>query len=208
MQTITINPNLTNRLKSFGGTPELLVNLFVDAKLKEAREPSESSEVPELTQSRLKELLDYNAETGIFTWKVNKGRVKAGSVAGTDNGDGYRRIGIDGNYHLEHRLAFLFMTGEMPKAGMDVDHRNGIKDDNRFSNLRVVTKSVNLQNQRKAQRNNLSTGIPNVYPSGKGFRVMMKVDGKQKYFGTYDTMELAGVIARFVKRLYHPGCTI
>jgi hypothetical protein len=99
-----------------------------------------------LTQNRLKELLEYNPETGLFVRKKTTApNAQAGNVAGCLNKHiGYRSISIDGKEYYCHRLAFLYMTGNFPEK--QVDHINRIKDDNRWTNLRKVTSGENLQN--------------------------------------------------------------
>ena len=89
-----------------------------------------------ITQKHLKEILDYNTETGIWTWRVNQARrIKIGQRAGTIISDGHRHIGISGKFYKAHRLAWLYMTGEFPKD--EIDHINGVPDDNRWCNLRT-----------------------------------------------------------------------
>src|SRR5690606_34614864 len=99
-----------------------------------------------LTQQRLKELLYYDPETGIFTRLVGRSgpRARAGDVAGSDNGKGYIRIYVDGRPYKAHRLAWFYMHGEWPE---EIDHRNGERADNRLSNLRPVTRQQNNLNQ-------------------------------------------------------------
>jgi len=100
-----------------------------------------------LTQARLKELLHYDPKTGEFTWLVDRtnGR-KAGDAAGSLR-EGYRTIGVDGTQYYSHRLAVLYMTGAWPDAGLHVDHINREKHDNRWENLRVVSRSKNMRNR-------------------------------------------------------------
>ena len=106
-----------------------------------------------LDVGRLRELLNYDPETGVFTWRVaRKGRFK-GSVAGSTDSNGYRTIRLDDVLYLEHRLAVLYMIGEWPKA--TVDHINGERADNRWTNLREATWSQNLAN-RSPNKNNTS----------------------------------------------------
>jgi hypothetical protein len=104
-----------------------------------------------VTQERLKELFDYNPETGIFINKVRRGKCQAGTVAG-HCGQGYFRININKKLYLTHRLAWLYVYGELPEY---IDHINRIPTDNRIANLRVVSKKQNQENKEK-QKNNKS----------------------------------------------------
>lgn len=95
--------------------------------------------------SVLKAQLDYDPLTGIFRWKVSQKRnqVKAGDVAGSLMKVGYIEIGIENHRTTAHRLAWYYITGEWPAR---VDHRNRIKTDNRWLNLRKATASQNQAN--------------------------------------------------------------
>lgn len=138
----------------------------------------------ELTQERLKELLHYDPETGVFTWKVTRGRVTAGKAAGSKNTDGYISIGVCGNRTYAHRLAFLYMIGRLPVDR--VDHVNQIESDNRWVNLREATMSENLRNVSNWSHN--TSGYKGVYPSANGKRYCAKIQhhGDQYNLGTYD----------------------
>ncbi len=96
-----------------------------------------------LTQERLKELLHYDQETGVFTWisRVAK-HTKIGDVAGYRGQ--YIFIRIEGELHRAHRLAWLYVYGEWPNQ--DIDHKNRDKHDNSIANLRLATDSENLFN--------------------------------------------------------------
>lgn len=101
-----------------------------------------------LTQERLKELLHYDPEIGVFTWKVHskKGPDHIGKRAGTvHKTSGYRVIRVDGKVERGARLAWLYMTGEHPQDS--VDHKNGVTDDDRWANLRPATQSENMHNR-------------------------------------------------------------
>jgi hypothetical protein len=99
-----------------------------------------------LTAERLRELLHYDPETGVFTWRVNRrGPMKAGDVAGRVHADyGYIIIGIDGGEYRANRLAFLYMEGKFP-AHM-AEHADRNRANNRWSNLRNATYSQNMFN--------------------------------------------------------------
>ena len=157
-----------------------------------------------LTQERLRELLHYDPETGIFTWRVNRGCVKAGAVAGSYMTNGYLHFGIDGRTYMNHRLAWLYVHGEMPPDM--IDHVNHIKDDNRIANLRLADMSLNKQNQKRALSNNKS-GFLGVHYA-KGWRAAIRIDGKQVHLGRFKTPEEAHQAYLAAKRRFHAGCTI
>lgn len=138
-----------------------------------------------LTQATLKELLTYNPETGIFIWRVDRVRVRKGEVAGKLTPWGYVEIGISGQRYQAHRLAFLYMTGAMPKDY--VDHINLIRSDNKWSNLRNATNSQNQMNTSK--RANNTSGFKGVSwhkPDGR-WRVDIRIEGRKKFLGYFDS---------------------
>lgn len=154
-----------------------------------------------MTRDELAELLEYDPDTGVFTWKVNRGGCKAGDIAGSDHNRGYWQIRVKGCRWLAHRLAFLLMTGAMP-AG-DVDHINGNRADNRWCNLRDVSRAVNMQNLRKSHKDS-QTGILGVTRHRGRYRAQIGVKGKLKYLGLYDCPKLAHAAYLAQKRLLHP----
>lgn len=161
-----------------------------------------------LTADRLREMLHYDPEAGAFTWKVNRGRnAKLGQRAGTVNDRGYRVINVCGRLHREHRLAFLYMTGAFPDG--NVDHRNGRKTDNRWSELRAGSQGFNLQNQRSGHAGSASRflGVSWHKKAGK-WRADICVNKKQKYLGLFDREEDAAAAYLAHKRVIHPACTI
>jgi hypothetical protein len=101
------------------------------------------------TLRRLREVLAYKPRKGVFVWKVKRkchgGYVVPGSVAGTRNKDRVQIIYAGVSYRA-HRLAWLYMTGEWPRQGYEIDHINGDNSDNRWCNLRLVTRQQNTWN--------------------------------------------------------------
>ena len=133
-------------------------------------------------------VLDYNPDTGLFTWLVSFGRVKAGETAGTTGGT-YCYIRVNGSDRLAHRAAFAWVHGYWPKH--HIDHINGNKRDNRICNLREATSKQNAANS-PLRRDNTS-GFKGVRPArtkGKWW-AHIYVDGRCRYLGTYDTPEEA-----------------
>jgi hypothetical protein len=101
----------------------------------------------ELTAARLRELLHYDPETGVWTRRVPMTVKRKGVVAGYLADTGYILIGVDRRQYAGHRLAFLYMTGKWPATGMFVDHINGVRSDMRWCNLRAVSPAANGQNR-------------------------------------------------------------
>lgn len=124
-----------------------------------------------LTQDRLRELLHYDPDTGVFTNIKPRHRVKVGDIAGSNSGKGYLQIQIDQKRYSAHRLAWLYTYGRFPEEF--IDHINGNPSDNRIVNLREVTQRENLQNRKKQVRQDISIptgvmvgkwkGTPNAY---------------------------------------------
>lgn len=156
---------------------------------------------------QLKTSLDYDAETGVFTWKIRPSKaVKAGDVAGcVEKRIGYITIGIAGCIYKAHRLAWLYTHGEWPK-GL-IDHINGNKADNRICNLRDVFADGNSQNVRKPNKRNKSGFMGVIWYQNK-WRASMSVNGKSKWLGDYSTPEEAHQVYLEAKRKYHAACTI
>jgi hypothetical protein len=138
-----------------------------------------------LTQQRLKELVHYDPDTGVFTWLVDRSdKVKAGDVAGGSNlSHGYRRLCIDYKIYQQHRLAFLYMEGKFPDRL--VDHINGIRSDNRWCNLRHADGFGNAQNS--AIRSDNTSGHPGIWkPKNKNKWVVQVRNKHVGYCGSFE----------------------
>ncbi|CAH0445688.1 hypothetical protein LMG10661_01872 [Ralstonia syzygii subsp. syzygii] len=161
----------------------------------------------ENTIERVATLLTYDQTTGIFTWKVAKGRVHKGSPAGAVLSNGYIGIRIDGVRYLAHRLAWLLIHGEWPQG--EIDHINGSRHDNRIENLRDVPRSLNQQNQTRPQSSNTTGALGVSRADAKGrFRARIFNDGRQHHLGTFKTVEEASQAYVFAKRQMHRGGVI
>lgn len=144
-----------------------------------------------LTADRLREVVDYNVTTGVFTWKIiSKYRLaisSVGDIAGCLNRGGYYKIGIDNHVYLAHRLAFLYMTGEWPKH--QIDHINRVTHDNRWVNLREATHAQNIRNSKIKSTN--TAGFKGIRKNNKGWIARIWVNGKRLYLGQFSSREEA-----------------
>jgi hypothetical protein len=143
-----------------------------------------------VTQSDLKELMNYDESTGIFTWSKARRGVITNKPLGTDNGFGYLRITVCGRSYYAHRLAWLYVHGEMPKQ--EIDHINGIKNDNRVCNLRDVSGFDNKQNKINPTSKS-KTKILGVswHEKAKKWQAHICIYKQRKYLGIFETQELA-----------------
>jgi len=154
-----------------------------------------------MTQSELKELLDYNPDTGLFVWKQNKSKkIKAGTLAGSIKDSGYLRIKINNKIYPAHRLAWIYMYDVEPKI---IDHINGIKTDNRICNLRNCNNTQNQWNSKLSITN--TSGIKGVcwVASRNKWRVQIKVNNISKHIGYFDNLEFAELVAQEARSKYH-----
>ena len=163
----------------------------------------------DLTAARLRETLDYNQQTGAFTWRVfRSGRAIPGQQAArAPRLNGYATIFVDGYLYPAHRLAWLHVTGSWPDGV--IDHRDGVKTNNAFENLRDVSHSVNSQNQRKARVDNIlgMLGVTH-HPKNNTFQARITLNKKTQSLGYFKTPEEAHAAYLEAKRRLHAGCTI
>lgn len=155
-----------------------------------------------ITQAQIRQLYSYSPDSGAFVflprpeqmfktyraWSIFQ-KKSLGKVAGWRNALGYWTINVDGKPQLAHRMAWLWMTGEMPAD--EVDHINGDRSDNRFANLRSVTKVENCHNQSLHHAN--KTGVSGVmWDKRRGaWRAEIKSNDRVIYLGQFKTIEEA-----------------
>lgn len=151
-----------------------------------------------LTVERLKEVLHYEPSTGDFTWLKSLRVGSVGKMAGTLTQDRRVHIAVFGKVYKASRLAVLYMTGEWPLG--EVDHINRIPNDDRWVNLRVVTRGQNMQNTGISTRNR--TGVRNVYRVQDGYMVQVSCE-QGWYRDTFPTIEQATDMANRMRTLLH-----
>ena len=161
-----------------------------------------------LTHDRLLQMLRYDQASGDFVWinvRAGKGSGRKSRLAGSKHSAGYVSIRVDGDPYLAHRLAWFYVTTVWPER--QIDHVDGVRNHNAWSNLREVDNQVNQENQRKAQTSNKS-GLLGVSVNRSRWSASIKADGQRNYLGTFDTPELAHAAYLDAKRKLHRGCCI
>lgn len=136
----------------------------------------------------IKSRVEYDPETGIFTRKASNSWLSLpGDKITNKDKDGYIRVGISNRRFRAHRLAWFIQFGEWPDG--EIDHINGIRDDNSISNLRVVSRSTNMKNVAKSSKNTSGfTGVCWDRARSK-WKVSIQVGGKVYNIGRYDILE-------------------
>lgn len=142
-----------------------------------------------LTAKRLREVVQYNPDTGFFKRLISRSnRIAPGGLTGVATAEnGYASINIDGTVYKAQRLVWLYVYGEFPDG--IVDHINGIPSDNRLVNLRVATKSENLCNRPRPKNN--TSGLKGICRENKKWKAQIVKNGVHYYIGIFDTKEEA-----------------
>lgn len=155
-----------------------------------------------LTADRLRKILHYDPETGIFRWLNPPAcSVRRGDIAGHFHKKlGYIFIGIDNCKQCAHRLAWLYMTGEWPTKW--IDHANGDRRDNSFKNLRHCTPSQNISNSKRHKTSTSGLKGASWDEQTKKWRVRIRSNGKNYCGGRFTSPEEAhAVYCAMAKRL-------
>lgn len=156
-----------------------------------------------LSHERLREVLRYDAITGVFTWaKRTSNRVAVGAVAGQVDRNGHRMINVDGLRYMAHRLAWFYFYGRWPVD--EIDHRNLRKDENWIDNLREATHTENVRNV--IRRKNNKTGFKGVIRHSQArdkFMAQITLGGVPKYLGLFDDPKTAHEAYMTASAKYH-----
>lgn len=159
----------------------------------------------EVDIDHLAQMLTYDPESGLLTWRISRGRVRAGDVAGCADPKGYWRVGVDGTYYRRCRIAWALHYKFWPEN--QIDHINGVRSDDRICNLRDVAASINEQNKGGAIATNRSSGLMGVtWNSGKqNWKAQISVNGRNKHLGYFKDASAAHAVYLEAKKLLHPG---
>lgn len=167
------------------------------------RNPSVESfvenDMPELTQDRVKELFDYDPDTGVLTRKITTlANAIKGHVAGFSGGD-YLQVSVKKIHYKIHRIIWLWVYGDLP---VEVDHENHIGTDNRLCNLHAVDHKQNTRNQKKRSTN--ASGVMGVsWEQSRGkWRSGIMVDGRSIFLGYFNDIGKAAGARKKADRKY------
>jgi hypothetical protein len=158
------------------------------------------------SQARLLELFSYDPATGVLRWKVwCGGKATAGSIVGYKTTKAMR-VRIDYVSYAVHRVIWKMVTGHDPVA--QIDHRNGLIDDNRWTNLREATQSQNQGNARMRMPN--ETGLKGVRLLKDRFQARIQINKRTVYLGCYGTAKEAhdayiAAAKQYFGPFYNPG---
>ena len=154
-----------------------------------------------LTQEELKKQLQYDENTGLFTRLAAKRGVKVGAVTGTPTSGGYLEIRVNYKKLKAHRLAWLYVYGELPRFALD--HIDGNPSNNRIKNLRLCTHTENLHNVG-VRKGNIS-GIKGVnwHKSRGKWQARAVVNHKPYYIGLFKTLEEASAAYQAFAKEHH-----
>jgi hypothetical protein len=154
-----------------------------------------------LDQENAKRFFDY--KNGVLYWKEKPHKfahIKVGDKAGTVKGTGYMQTVINRKIYLNHRLIYLYHHGYIPKI---IDHIDGDKKNNKIENLREATRCQNGYNSKRTVKN--FSGSRGVVWSKKAkkWQVQIKYDGKHRYIGLFEDLELADLVSKEARDKYH-----
>lgn len=144
---------------------------------------------PPLTAEGLRQVVSYDPETGDFIAIIRRPPVEPGQPCGRIDSRGYRIVWIARRPYRAHRLAWLYMTGDWPQQ--EVDHKNLVKDDNRWANLRLATTAENQRNTGLRRDN--TSGLKGAcwIRSTGSWQSYIRVNGRQLHLGYFATKEEA-----------------
>lgn len=166
-----------------------------------------------LTSATVREFLDYDRETGAMTWRSRArhwfttdrawriwNRRYAGVPAGRTDAKGYSIISIFGSNYKAHRLAYLIVTGNWPPS--EIDHKNHVRNDNRWENIRPVSCAENRKNVSRDARNTSGTVGVHWLRHSKKWRAQIGINGVRRHLGMFSSKEDAVATRRLAEALH------
>ncbi|MCP4183585.1 MAG: HNH endonuclease [Hyphomicrobiales bacterium] len=159
---------------------------------------------PDITAKYARSIIDYKPDFGIMTARINRGGLRIGQQVGTINLQGYRQVFIDYWSFKASRLAFLMMEGHWPPAGMMMDHIDGDKANDKWSNLRLATPQQNARNRRPCKRNKSGKVGVCIGTDPDKWEANITVDNKTLKLGCFE-VKADAVAARCVAEKHYFG---
>ncbi|UZB05518.1 HNH endonuclease [Xanthomonas citri pv. fuscans] len=154
-----------------------------------------------LNHERANEVLSYDAETGLFLWRVGRGGTAKGAVAGSKSVAGYVQIKFDRKFYYAHRVAWLLIHGRWPSH--HIDHINGVRDDNRLANLRECSAGQNQQNRGRSSNNASGyTGV-SFHSLVDKWQAHIQINGLRSHLGYFQNSEDARAAYLAAKAQFH-----
>lgn len=160
----------------------------------------------ELPIEYIKKTFSYSPKTGLLRWKKRTDTIFAnaciGKIAGSHDKDGYIRVEIGkSSYYPAHRIIHAIVTGKWPIA--DIDHINGVRDDNRWVNLRLATRQQNLRNMKLRSSNKSGFKWVSWSKPAKKWIAQIRDSTTNRYIGVFNTPEEAFKAAQTVALELH-----
>lgn len=153
------------------------------------------------TYEQLSKVFEYDAETGLVRWKIDRGRVKKGDKAATKHNSGYLSCEYDGVAYLVHRLAWLLFHKEWPNNF--IDHCDLDKTNNKIVNLRLADRAGNSQNHPKRSDNTSGVKGVNWHKKHRRWCARIQADGRRYSLGYFDSIEEAETAILSIRKQLH-----
>lgn len=161
----------------------------------------QGKEAQRASVAELRALFDVRPEDGRLIRRTTYGKYRAGSLAGSKTNTGYWQVHVGQRHFLAHRVVWAITHGVWPEQ--EIDHINGVRDDNRPVNLRDVSTITNNQNRRCKN----SQGLPGVVKRANRFAAQIRVNKTTRHLGSFKTAQEASDAFMAAKRALQPGCT-
>lgn len=150
-------------------------------------QPTKRASLPSV--ERLRELFTCDPEAGLLYRRCTRGNVKAGSLVGWLTDKGYLGVEVDRRKLCVHRVVWVMTHGEWPSGSLD--HKNGVRADNRISNLRIATAAENTRAGRNGQKFRSKYGRGVTRERTGRFRAKVQHEGRDVHIGMFATPEEA-----------------